>query len=876
MAKLQHRTTPAPAPCAGARGLDGLSSGSWIVDAMRTASSQSRLEWVGTRAFRIAWLVGALLLGAVQFARATMDDPVIRLFVDESKIQEVVGLKRVSITNPRIADVVVIGPKELRLDGLSIGRTTLYLWDQAGRKRFEVVVMNRRDDVATVIKEAINLPEISIQVMNNQVLLKGWVENEAQHKVATEVARIYQDKVVDLIQVKGQKSVIVDEEIRRILNLPEVKITVIYSPQAAAQTPSGQPAQPPIAAILLEGFVDDQRDSQRAEIVAQAYSQNVRNLIEVVRPLQVLVQAHLLELSVRDLTKFGFDWGTSKVAGTSGGIFTAGDPMAKTVRFIENVYESPHGEASYFGAKTNVKNNYPWQFENINRLDPLFLTVNWLLQNNKGKLLANPRIVCRSGENAEINVGGQLVYPLTSATGTPSTGFQPFGVILNITPNVDHKGNINTKLNVTVSNPDSSLGATVGGSVVPGLRTRTTRSEVSVKDGEHIVVSGLMTEDTQKAFDKVPYLNRLPILGNLFTSKDYQVNKTELVIVVTPNLMATLEQSQLAEARNKKRIEENAKLKTLKISDAKAKPASRAVAKASPSVSTVTNIADRRSVPPDPTAKPVILTADVKPHGADVHTMSERPANKTASGYAMGTEPLRAGEIPNPKVATLPPGDNTARGRMQAILGGMREQLRWRKDQEEMDRPIPPPPPERVHSRAPGGFPPNYDPSSARTYDSITPREALMRDPSFAPTSVTEAMNVKEKKHKKHKKLGKKSKNTVATQAFGAVNGAVIVGPEEDEVSGTERSNEDVSEEKASDATIEAPKTTRKKNIEPKTVEESELTLNQVGDDIGSSSDTGVDQKIFSDLDAAFDRMKEKVNKAKGTSTRESTTSGHL
>src|SRR5437870_2041847 len=66
-------------------------------------------------------------------ATAMPPDYVVRLFLDESQVKTIKGLKRVSVTNPRVADVVVIGPDEIRIDGLSAGRTTMFVWDGGGR-----------------------------------------------------------------------------------------------------------------------------------------------------------------------------------------------------------------------------------------------------------------------------------------------------------------------------------------------------------------------------------------------------------------------------------------------------------------------------------------------------------------------------------------------------------------------------------------------------------------------------------------------------------------------------------------------------------------------------------------------------------------------
>lgn len=855
-------------------------------------------------------------------------DNVFRLFLDESQVKIVKGLKRVSVTNPRIADVVVIGPDEIRLDGLATGRTTMFLWDAGGRRpRYEVVVIDRRDDMAAIIKEAINLPEVVVQVVNRRTLLKGYIDNEAQRRVAVEIARIYQEPVVDLMQTKGQGSVSPEAEIKRILGLDEVKVSVIYDPRAAAAAAAtGANAPIPISAIILEGFVDDQRDFQRADVVARAYSGNVSNLIEVSRPLQVLVQTHLLEMSVTDATQYGFDWGTTQVTGTLGAPFTVG-ANARQVRLIENVFDGRHGQGTFFGAQTDARNNYPWEFENINRLDPLFLTINWLISKGKGKVLANPRVVTRSGVNAEVNVGGQIVFPLVSATGTPTTGFQPFGVVLNITPDVDHKGNINTKLNVTVSNPDNGLGTVVGGAFVPGLRTRTTRSEVAVKDGEHIIVSGLLSETVGKNHSKTPYLSRLPLIGDLFTTKRYDIAKTELVVVVTPNLVTAEEKAQLAtalaakqaaaatarEPGTAKKIDQVAPIEAV-ITPAGAKVvdvqhATGHAAAAPPSAAVRTAVSDGRAgrsfkpdgsdyllpqgsnLPPNP-------AAGVQSHGADPKLSRDWAANKTAFGYAPGREPVRPGASPKPKVPSLPPGDNTARGRIQGMLAGMREQVRWSKDQREMDMPIPPDPPEYVHHGGAGRNPPYNEPYYIRTYDSMTPREALRREAlansGMAPTGyVPKALRLEQTQRTTADGITV----TPSGRTVDATHGAVIVGDRPAKAAAAKKLATNATPVKRAAAPIKkpvkAPPATSVEELETMSDEAVEHRFQELATDavarpprvtgaplppppaekprgpqasrsaprVGEAraGDAGSDKEIFKELEAAFDRVKSRT-----------------
>ncbi|MBI4860124.1 MAG: hypothetical protein HY815_07650 [Candidatus Riflebacteria bacterium] len=627
--------------------------------------------------------------------------------------------------------------------------------------------------------------------------------------------------------------------------------------------------------------MDDQRDSQRAEIIARAYAATVNNLIEVTRPLQVLVQAHLLEVGVSDDVRYNFNWGTIVATGAAGGTMTVPNtPPVRQLRMIENVFEGPHGQATYFGAKVDQKNNYPWEFENINRLDPLFLTVNWLVNNNKGRLLANPRIVTRSGEVAEINVGGQIPYRVVGATGTPGVQLQPFGTVLNVTPVVDHKGNINTKLNVNVSNVDLALSTPDG----YALRTRSTRSEVSVKDGEHIVVSGILQEVSGKSFDKVPYLSRIPILGNLFNSKNYRLEKSELVIIVTPNLVSGKEMIARTSGvpRNKTQVQ-------VKLGEP-FKKGTNGSNNLGPVVLDGNRVVQPRtpqggSTPPDPAAR-------VQPKGADPAHMSGWQANKTAFGNAPGTEPLRAGLPPNPKVATLPPGDNTARGRVQALLGGMKEQMRWARGQRDMDRPIPPPVPTPLFNRAPTGWPPNYDPMAARTYDSVTPRQALEME--------KRALAVPESTKRTPGKSGKPavapppSKGDSAEgKTSGAASGAVIISDEEleDTLAPTDRPG--VTEEELRSRVVRKTEGTPRRGapgkpsapeaakpnatgLSPRPERTSDETawsgagskkLLTSGDEDWTELEAGIDApagdgQVFKDLEAAFDRIK---SRAKGT-----------
>src|SRR5258706_372051 len=153
------------------------------------------------------------------------------------------------------------------------------------------------------------------------------------------------------------------------------------------------------------------------------------------------------------------------------------------------------------------------------------------------RVLSQPRLLCASGEKAEFTAGGEL--PVLIATQNQfAVEFKKFGVVLQVTPTADRAGNIATEVYAGVSNVDRTLSVRANGFDVPGLRLREVRTNVTVKDGETIILSGLFSYDEAKEVSKVPLLGSIPILGELFKSRQFVERKTQLAIYVTPRLVS--------------------------------------------------------------------------------------------------------------------------------------------------------------------------------------------------------------------------------------------------------------------------------------------------------------------------------------------------
>lgn len=160
-------------------------------------------------------------------------------------------------------------------------------------------------------------------------------------------------------------------------------------------------------------------------------------------------------------------------------------------------------------------------------------TLNLLQSKGLARVLAQPKLVTKSGSKAKFLAGGEIPIPIRGGDGELTVEFKQVGVILDFSPVADPDGFIATKLNVEVSAVDE--GVSVEG--IPGFTTRRTEMEMNVQAGQTMVISGMLQAEDSKAVGKVPGLGSIPIIGELFKSRDFQKRSTELVIFVTPFLV---------------------------------------------------------------------------------------------------------------------------------------------------------------------------------------------------------------------------------------------------------------------------------------------------------------------------------------------------
>jgi pilus assembly protein CpaC len=157
--------------------------------------------------------------------------------------------------------------------------------------------------------------------------------------------------------------------------------------------------------------------------------------------------------------------------------------------------------------------------------------------------LAEPNLVTTNGKEASFLVGGEFPVPVVqggSGAGAVTVQFREFGIRLKFTPILtDHK-TIKMHLNQEVSTLDPADGVTLNGFVIPALSTRRAETDVELAEGQSFVVAGLVSNAESDTFTKIPVLGSLPIIGYLFKSRDEKKNRTDLVVLVTPEITEPL------------------------------------------------------------------------------------------------------------------------------------------------------------------------------------------------------------------------------------------------------------------------------------------------------------------------------------------------
>ncbi|MFC1704606.1 type IV pilus secretin PilQ [Candidatus Omnitrophota bacterium] len=248
--------------------------------------------------------------------------------------------------------------------------------------------------------------------------------------------------------------------------------------------------------------------------------------LDAVTP-QVLIEAKVIETNFSNSDRLGIDWTTQLTA------IGAAQPMIWP--FTE------HSENKYL-EKTPWPDPDDTEFT-FGTLDASSLSavLELLYSKTDTNTLSNPRIVTLDNQPASITVGtkwpvGQYTYNSDQARWQVSGWeYLEFGILLNVTPHINQAGFVTLEIEPEVS--DQSGEVTFEQATIPILTTQETSTRVMIKDGDTLVIAGLIKDKTVETRKKVPVLGDIPLLGLMFQKKELSVEKTDLLIFITPHII---------------------------------------------------------------------------------------------------------------------------------------------------------------------------------------------------------------------------------------------------------------------------------------------------------------------------------------------------
>jgi pilus assembly protein CpaC len=302
--------------------------------------------------------------------------------------------------------------------------------------------------------------------------------------------------------------------------------------------------------VLLTGTVGAPEDAAEAERLVQAFlgdQANVISRLKTATPLQVNLQVKFAEVSRSLVRQIGVNLQTFDA--TSGSRFGVG-----TGRPIGGPEGGPDGPLGVGNGVTDttltlpdgteiqgyaVNSNGATTLSGLGRLFGIDTLGAIDLSERLGLVttLTEPNLTALSGETASFLAGGEFPIPISQGLGQVTVQFRQFGVSLAYTPTVLSNGRISMRVRPEVSELSTQGAITLNGFQVPAITTRRTETTVELGSGQSFMIAGLMSANSQNSLDKAPGLGDVPILGNLFRSRDFRRGETELVIIVTPYLV---------------------------------------------------------------------------------------------------------------------------------------------------------------------------------------------------------------------------------------------------------------------------------------------------------------------------------------------------
>lgn len=284
--------------------------------------------------------------------------------------------------------------------------------------------------------------------------------------------------------------------------------------------------------VMLRGKVENQYEHDTALKIAGLYTggdgSGVIDLLEMEHPSQIRLEAQIIEINSDYTKNLGIQyWSQTPGSNSSSGGSTGNPNNDITVGTAGLFYGGEDFSSS--------RKHGGWLGSHVANVN---VTLQALINEGKARILSRPSITTMSGKTANILIGGRIPIPVSDGNGNVSIDWHEYGVKLNIEPVVDSEDKITSKVHAEVSTLDYSHGVKIDSFSVPGIATREAESEVNVRSGMTMAIGGLINSEDAKIVSKIPLLGDLPIIGRFFRHTSNTRDKRELIILITPTLVA--------------------------------------------------------------------------------------------------------------------------------------------------------------------------------------------------------------------------------------------------------------------------------------------------------------------------------------------------
>jgi pilus assembly protein CpaC len=399
------------------------------------------------------------------FERAQSETVQINVLVGQSRVinfDRPIG--RFSVSNPEVAEAVLVAPDQVLVNGKTFGQVNFIAWEQ-----------------------------------------------------------------------KGSSFIVFDVFVRSNLSLIDSQIKLLFPKDNISLSQAN-------GSVVISGDVHDPKTGEQVDAVVQAAGFKTVNMLKspVMEKAQVQLQVRVAEVSRNKMREIGTSYGYAH--GTNLSYLNSGGGPS----------ELTHTELSNVGSSLETAFTPALNLFLGNGASGLMGMLRALKSTGAIRSLAEPNLIAMDGQQASFLAGGEYPVPVIQNNGDKPTitiMFKEYGVRLNFKPTIIDEDHIRLELEPEVSTIDFANGVKLDGFLIPALKTRRAKTGVELRDGQSFALAGLLDNNETQSFSKVPGIGDIPLLGNLFKSKSFQKQETELMFIITAQMVKPVNRDDLPAMR---------------------------------------------------------------------------------------------------------------------------------------------------------------------------------------------------------------------------------------------------------------------------------------------------------------------------------------